>query len=142
MDHSEKIVQFFEENFNEKKCHVLCRQSGFIKRSTSKLKGHEFIKTMVIPSQGFSTDSLKGLCKRIRKYNPDADLSSQALCERINDISSSKLMKRFLSEILGKIHGLIKVECPNLVEGLEKFNRVILQDSTLVLLNEQLENAY
>lgn len=117
MDHSEKIMQFFEENFNEKKCLELCRESQFIKRSSSKLRGHEFIKTMVIPSQGLSTDSLKGLCKRIREHNSNANLSSQALCERINSIYSSKLMKLFFSEIFSKVHKLIKNECADVIRG-------------------------
>lgn len=142
MDHSEEIVQFFEKNFNEKKCHDLCRQTRFIQRSTSKLKGYEFIKTMVIPDQGLSTDSLNGLCRRMREYNSNANLSSQALCERISNISSSRLMKQVFSEIMLKVYELIKAECLDLVEGLEKYNRVLLQDSTVAVLNKRLENEY
>lgn len=142
MNHSEAILHFFEENFNEKKCHDLCRQYQFIKRSTSKLKGHEFIKMMIIPSEGLSTDSLKGLCKRMKGFNKEADLSAQALCERINDVSSSKLMKGIFANMLGKIHECIAKLCPKLTVGLEKFKRVLLQDSTVATLNENLENVY
>lgn len=142
MDHSEAIMQFFDENFNEKKCHDLCRQYKFIQRSSSKLKGDEFIKTMIMPSEGLSIDSLKGLCKRMRKFNPEADLSAQALCERINDPSSSKLMKGILTEILGKIHERITKSCSKLAMGLEGFKRVLLQDSTVFSLNEQLQDIY
>src|ERR1700733_12592721 len=98
--HSTGILHFFEETFNEKKCHDLCRQCKFIKRSTSKLQGYEFIKTMIMPSDGISTDSLKGLCQRMKMFNPNLNLSAQALCERINNINSSRLMKRVLAEIL------------------------------------------
>ncbi len=142
MNHSHAIVQFFEENFNEKKCHDLSRQYKFIERSTSTLKGYEFIRTMIIPSEGLSTDGLKGLCKRMKDINPEATLSAQALCGRINDISSSRLMKGILAEILEKIHKKIKISCPKLAIGLEKFNRVLLQDSTVVVLNEKLEKIY
>lgn len=142
MKHSNKILDFFEENFNEKKCHDLCRQYKFIERSSSKIKGHEFIKTLVIPSDGMSTDSLKGLCKRMRQFNPKADLSAQALCERINDINSSRLMKGLFSDLLTKIHKRATVSCPKFAVGLEKFNRVLLQDSTVVSLNEKLESVY
>src|SRR5215203_3570588 len=103
MQHSNKILEFFEENFNEKKCHNLCRQHKFIQRSTSKIKGHEFIKVLIIPSEGMSTDSLKGFCKRMKQFNAEADLSPQALCERINDTSSNRLMKGLFTELLGKI---------------------------------------
>jgi hypothetical protein len=49
MKHSDEILRFFEINFNEKKCHELSRESGFIQRSTSKLKCYEFILTMILP---------------------------------------------------------------------------------------------
>ncbi len=142
MNHSHAIVQFFEENFNEKKCHDLSRQYKFIERSTSTLKGYEFIKTMIIPSEGLSTDGLKGLCKRMNDLNPEATLSAQALCGRINDISSSRLMKGILAEILEKIHKKIKSSCPKLAIGLDRFNRVLLQDSTVAVLNEKLGEIY
>lgn len=142
MKHSDEILRFFEINFNEKKCHELSRESGFIQRSTSKLDGYEFIQTMILPSEGLSTDSLKGLCKRIRELNPEAELSSQALCQRINDASSGKLMKRIASEILLKVHESLMQNSPYLAEGLEQFNRTILQDSTVVTLNEKLAHAY
>ena len=142
MNHSQVILHFFDENFNEKKCHDLCRKFKFIQRSTSKLKGYEFIKTMVIPSEGVSKDSLKGLCKRMKEFNPELDLSAQALCERINNISSSRLMKGFLAEILGKVHENINKSCPKLTAGLQNFKRVLLQDSTVASLNEKLEPIY
>jgi hypothetical protein len=142
MNHSHTIIEFFEENFNEKKCHELCRRHGFIKRSTSKLEGYEFIKTMIMPSEGLSVDSLKGLCKRLQKFNPEADLSAQALCKRINSISSGSLMKGIFSEILVDLHRRLKKSRPRLVQSLNFFNRVLLQDSTLITLNEIFEKIY
>ena len=140
MKHSEQIVEFFDENFNEKKCHDLCREHKFIQRSSSKLKGYEFIKTMVIPSTGLSTDSLKGLCKRMKDFNPNAVLTSQALCERINDVSSSNLMRALFAELLLKVNK--RIMSLELTQILDIFNRVIIQDSSLATLNEHLEGVY
>jgi hypothetical protein len=140
MKHSDKIVEFFDENFNEKKCHDLCRKHKFIQRSSSKLKGYEFIKTMIIPSPGLSTDSLKGLCKRMKEFNPMADLTSQALCERINNISSSTLMRAVFAELLLEVHE--RIVSLQLTPILDKFNRVIIEDSSVATLNEQLERVY
>lgn len=140
MKHSDKIVEFFDENFNEKKCHDLCRKHKFIQRSSSKLKGYEFIKTMIIPSPGLSTDSLKGLCKRMKGFNSKADLTSQALCERINNISSSNLMRAVFAELLLKVHE--RIVSLQLTPILDKFNRVIIEDSSVATLNEQLEGVY
>lgn len=140
--HSNKIVQFFDEVFNEKKCHDLCRKYQFIKRSTSKLKGREFIKAMIIPSKGSSTDSLKGLCKRFLKFNKESRLSSQALCKRVNNSTASALMKGVLNELLIKVHESMTYSCPKLAEGLKGFNRVLIEDSSIVILNEKLEQKY
>ncbi len=140
--HSEQIVQIFDEIFNEKKCHELSRKYKFIKRSTSKLKGSEFIKAMVIPSKGSSTDSLKGLCKRILKFNNEAELSSQALCKRINNPASNALMRGVLNELLIKVHEQITCVCPKLAVGLKEFARVLVEDSSIAVLNEKLEQKY
>lgn len=140
--HSDKIVQFFDEFFNEKKCNELCKKYQFIKRSTSRLKGQEFIKTMIVPSKGSSTDSLKGLCKRLLKFNNASGMSSQALCKRINTPSSSALMKGVLNELLIKVHEKITYSCPKLAIGLKGFNRILVEDSSIIMLNEKLEEKY
>ena len=71
MKHSDQIINFFDENFNEKKSADLARKHRFIQRSTSKLKGYEFIKALIIPSEGLSEDSLKGLCQRMHGINSE-----------------------------------------------------------------------
>lgn len=141
MNHSEKIVMFFEENFNEKKCLDLSRKHQFIKRASSKLKGYEFIKVMIIPSPGLSLDSLSGLCKRIEEFNPEAKLSPQALCLRINDISSSRLMKSLFVELLQQLKKYLH-SCEKLKSALTNFNRVLIEDSSCITLNEKLEAIY
>jgi hypothetical protein len=140
--HSDKIVQFFDEVFNEKKCHELCRKYQFIKRSTSKLKGQEFIKALIIPSKGSSTDSLKGFCKRFLKFNDESQLSSQALCKRINGPAASALMKGVFNELLIKVHQQITYSCSKLAEGIKGFNRILVEDSSIMVLNDKLEKKY
>lgn len=142
MNHSNEIVQFLDENFNQKKCYELSRKYNFIERSSSKLKGYEFIKTMIIPSEGLSRDSLKGLCKRILYFNPEADLSAQALCKRINDISSSRLMQAIFNDILLQVHERITKISNEVIEGLSEFSRVLIEDSTVAQLNDKLEGKY
>ena len=140
--HSEEIVHFFDEVFNQKACHDLCRKYKFIQRSTSRLNGHEFIKTMIIPSEGLSTDSLKGLCKRFNKFNDELELSSQAISKRINSSAASALMKGVFNELLMKVHEKIIYSCSKLAEGIKDFNRVLVEDSSIIQLNEKLEVKY
>lgn len=140
--HSDLIVQFLEEVFNKNKCHELCRKYQFIKRSTSRLNGKEFIQAMIIPSKGSSTDSLKGLCKRLLKFNDESQLSSQALSKRINNPAASRLMKGVLNELITKAHEKITYACPKLAKGLKWFNRILVEDSSIAVLNEKLEGKY
>lgn len=140
--HSDNIVEFFDVFFNEKKCHNLCRNHRFIKRSTSRLKGREFIKAMIIPSKGSSSDSLKGLCKRFLAFNNESGISSQALCKRINNPAASALMKGVLNELLIKVHEQIRYTCPKLTQGIKGFNRILIEDSSIIVLNEKLKEKY
>lgn len=142
MNHSNRIIDFCDEVLNEKTCHALARKYKFIERSTSKLKGHEFIKAMIIPSEGLSTDSLQGICKRIKNFNSEAELSTQALCERINDISSKELMKSVFAAILHFIHKKIINKCPKLEKTLGHFNSILIEDSTVMKLNEKLQAVF
>ncbi len=130
MNHSNDIIQFCDEILNEKTCYLLARKHKFIQRSTSKLKGYEFIKAMIIPSEGLSTDSLQGLCKRIKEFNPEADLSAQALCERINDANTKEFIKGVYSTILQYVHSKIFDDCPKLNKALNYFKSVLIEDST------------
>lgn len=142
MNHSIAIVQFCEELLNEKTCYTLARKCNFIKRSTSRLKGHEFIKAMIIPSEGLSTDSLQGICKRIKNFNSEADLSAQALCARINDVSSKELMKNVFVTILSYMHSQIIDNCPKLDKVLGHFKSILIEDSTVAKLNEKLQEEF
>jgi len=142
MNHSATIVHFCDELLNEKTCYALARKYKFIERSTSKLKGYEFIQAMILPSKGLSTDSLQGISKRIREINPEADLSSQALCERINDRSSKELLKNVFAIILRYMHAKTIDCCPKLNKSLGHFNNILLEDSTVAKLNEKLQDKF
>lgn len=142
MNHSNEIVHVLDKIFNENNCHELCLKHRFIERATSKLKGHEFIKVMVVPNEGVQTDSLKGLCKRMREFNTEANLSAQALCERINDSSSKTLMQAVFAQILFYARTKTIQRCPKLDKKLSRFNRVLIEDSTVAKLHEKLSKEY
>lgn len=141
MKHSDKMLVFFDKILNEKKCYELARQHKFVQRSSSKLKGFEFIKTMIIPSEGLSTDSLKGLSLRMRELNPDADLSAQALCERINNSAAKDLIKAVFGEILFHMRSSVINKSRNLA-ALHEFQSIYVQDSTVITLNEKLQESF
>ena len=60
------ILNLSDQIFNEEKCYALAKKTKFIVRSSSKIKGHEFLKILILPSEGSTRDSLTGLCDRMR----------------------------------------------------------------------------
>lgn len=137
MNHSNSIVGLFDEILNEKICYELSREYKFIERSSSKLEGPEFIKVMILPCKGISEESLKGLCKRIREFNPNANISSQALCERINKKASAALLKNVFWRVLSYARKKITIQSPALAKALGKFGAVYIEDSTECKLHEK-----
>jgi len=61
------------------------RRVGFIQRSTSRLEGDDFVKLLTTEILALPAISLPGMCDVLRKINPAADMSPQALGERINN---------------------------------------------------------
>lgn len=139
---TDSIVHIFEEILNEKKCQDLAYRCKFIQRSSSKLQGHEFIKLMILPSEGITTDTLQGMCKRIQKFNPEADLSAQALCKRINSTSAVSLMKGVFAQVLSAAQSRVIQKNPQLSQALSKFTSALIEDSTVCGLNEKLASQY
>lgn len=136
--HSQRILSIFDVILNTNLCSNLSRECNFIQRTSSKLQGHEFIKIMIIPSDGVSEDSLNGLCKRMKDYNPDVDITAQALCERINNPTAPLLIKNIFYRLLYHTRKLMTAQSPSLLKALGRFRSVKVEDSTVIELNQKI----
>lgn len=120
-----------------------CKKTKFIRRKSSKLKGHEFLKVLILPSDGITEDNLNGLSKRMRKHNSKASLSAQALCKRINNPSSVLFVQSAFASIMSTAQSKIAASIdPQLATLLRPFNRVLVEDSTLCELNTVLAPVF
>src|SRR6266851_834061 len=63
---------------------ALARQSDFIQRSSSKLTGKDFVELMTTEMIEEPAVSLAGLCDLLGHLNPQAQMTPQALHQRIN----------------------------------------------------------
>lgn len=143
MNHSKNIVDIFDQFLNEKKCYLLARKTKFIQRNSSKLKGHEFLKTLILPSKGHTEDNLNGLSKSMSKYNPEANISAQAVCKRINNPFSVSFVQEAFAFAMSATHSKIVSNIDSrLASVLNPFNRVIIEDSTLCELNKKFAAIY
>jgi hypothetical protein len=142
VNHTDQILPIIELTLNENECNKLAKQHRFIQRSTSKLLGHEFVKAMILPSSGGCEESLNGLCLRLKEFNSEAEISAQALAERINSSSAPRFMQEMFSKILRVIRSTTITKDPKIQNLLEKFTDIYIQDSSVCALNRILSKKF
>ncbi len=131
----EHIKCLEEDNLDE-----IARESSFVQRSTNKVSGRDFLELMTIDHFGQITISLEGLCDVLREKSSRADISPQALSEKIN----SKYAVAFLEKILERIYkNQLRPKLEKIpLEVFKLFPNVYLQDSTQIELNEHLSEEF
>jgi hypothetical protein len=116
------------------------RRVGFIQRTTSRLEGDDFVKLLTTETLALPAISLVGMCDVLRRINPKADMSPQALSERINSKASVDFLKEVLRSALEENLG---TACQRISpELLAPFERVFLEDSTGMSLHEKLAGTF
>lgn len=131
-NHIESIIPKLRKIVSPDFCKKMALKTGFVKRSTSRLDGYEFVKTLIL---GSANDSLYTYKRRITKFKPTANLSVPALAQRINQESSVILMLSVLSKCLTNLY-------EKKVPTLRGISRILIQDSTCIPLNKALADIY
>jgi hypothetical protein len=125
--------------FDPEKLETLARQSQFIQRSSSKLTGKDFVELMTTELIEEPAVSLEGLCDLLVDLNPQAEMSPQALHQRINPYAVTYLQQVFQLVLRQQLEPL----CNRLPLGaLAPFGRVLLEDSTQCSLHEKLAATF
>jgi hypothetical protein len=132
------ILSIFDDILNNEICYQLAKQHKFIQRDSSKIRGHEFVKALVLPSQGVLEDSLNGLCERMRHFNPQANITASALAQRINQKSAERYIRAVFEKFLQKTREKLERSNSSLRGALKNFNNVLMQDSTVFEINKHL----
>lgn len=141
MQDLEKIVNQFEKIVSPNFCNELAKKTKFIKRSTSRIKGFEFAQAMMIPNAFLEKETLNSLSVRMRKINPECDLSASALAQRINSKAAELFMKACFEVMLKDI---LKTNITGLsdLKKLSIFNRMLIEDSTQAELHEKASSHF
>src|SRR6476660_3370930 len=77
--------------FDPEHLEVLARQNAFIQRSSSKLRGRDFVELMTTALREDPAISLEGLCDMLGDLNPPAQMTPQALHQRLNPSAVSSV---------------------------------------------------
>lgn len=138
----EKILPALDSILSDGFCKRLAKCCQFVKRSTSRLKGAEFIKTMIFLSHGSCTESLNGLIDHLKQHSPRLKMSASALAQRINKPCSGVLMKVCFGLLLQTIRERKKLYTSSVQGVLTNFSNVYLEDSTCCDLHEKLQSFF
>lgn len=135
-----QINQAIGNIFNQKQLEKLARKTGFIQRSTSKITGSNFLELMTTEIIQEPKISYEGLCDRLRTINPEANITPQAIEQRINSEGAVKYLEETLKiSIKENLKSQYK---ENEFSLLSNFKNVFLEDSTQGVLNEKLANTF
>ena len=126
--------------FDQDQLKALARQSGFVQRSTSKLAGQEFVELMTTAMVADTTVSLEGLCDLLRQRHPQADMTPQALHQRILSPHAGTYLHDVLQLALRENLEPVRAQLPAAL--LAPFGRVFLEDSTQCCLHEKLAEDF
>jgi len=132
----DKILGIFDKG----KLKDLARETGFIQRSTSKVEGEDFVRLMTTEIIGEEAVTTEGLCDILRQINPDADMTPQAMSERLNNKKTGEYLKEVFESALRENLGAVRSDVsPDL---LSSFGQVFLEDSTQIILHEKLAEKF
>lgn len=136
----EKVRSSMENVLNHEKLVSTARDVGFVQRVTSRIQGYDFVKLLTVELLALPRISLPGMCDILRNINPQADMTPQALSQRINTGNAVSYLKGVLSLALQENLKLAEEKTsPSLLAG---FNRVLLEDSTAMSLHEKLADEF
>lgn len=128
-----------------KQMRELARNTGFVKRCTSRLDGDEFIQTLIIEAADGEKCTLRGAIDTIGQLKSKAAMSIQGLGKRINSEPAATLMEKIfektLQVIMNHMKHVITFSKSNL-ELLNHFSNVYLQDSSECALDPALSEEY
>jgi hypothetical protein len=115
-------------------CNTTARICGFVKRSTSRLNGYEFVKSMILAT---GSDTLFTINLRCKAFNSNSEMSDQALAQRINTEAAVNLMQACFGRCLKSVYRIEKASLkPDIIK------RILIQDSTCLELNKNLAEFY
>lgn len=131
-NHTDAIIPNINKLVSPQFCKKMAIKTGFVRRSTNRLNGYEFVKSMIL---GTESDTLLKCKKRIVHFNPNGNLSLPGLAQKINQPSSENLMLQVLLKCLTGLYEKTSLK-------LKKIARILIQDSTCLPLNKALASIY
>lgn len=135
-----ETVNTIKQALRRGKIDQIAWETGFVKRSSSRIGGKDFLISMLLASLDTSHTSLERISILLAQVNPKTQITPQSLMERINSSAAPtfflKIHEMFLKN---RAQEWMKNVPPYL---LSYFSMVLIQDSTVFELNESLQEHF
>jgi len=118
---------------------------GFVKRTTSRLDGDEFVLAMIVESVNGKKNTLGSLADTIRTIKSKSIMTIQALRKRMNTGAAMSLITKVFEKtfhiVIERMSQII-FPCNEKEKLLNNFQNVYLQDSSEFLLDPALKETF
>ncbi|MFI5343217.1 MAG: IS4 family transposase [Chlamydiales bacterium] len=139
VDLSRNVLKNISKVLLKREINDLAYASGFIKRSSSKITGFEFLTSMLVASSDSEQATLEKISDLFRAQFK-VKIRAQSIMERLNNESAVNFLKDVFEAVLNNHYTkIVKETSPQL---LVPFSKILIQDSTRCDLNQKLWNAF
>jgi hypothetical protein len=140
----EKINYALADVFYDDKLKIIAKETDFVQRSSSRIKGNEIVQAMVLASIDPLSTPLSGISDNLRTITAEASMSVSAIRQRLN---TPKAVAFFKNVYTTTVESKLKMLSEKLNSTFDKFNKgtmqpfskILLHDSSCCALNELLE---
>jgi uncharacterized membrane protein YobD (UPF0266 family) len=136
------VRQTFDEiqhSFSKNDIDDLAWETGFIKRSSAKIRGFDFLTSLLVSSLDPIHSSLEKISQILTRVNRTIKVTPQALMEKINSKNSFKFLEKIFANFFkDKLDSLPEIS----TLPFDFFTKVLIQDSSVMKLNEHLQEAF
>lgn len=135
----QQTLNDIKNQFLKQEINALAWDSGFLKRSSAKISGFDFLRSLLVASLDPSHASLERISEILMRVSRSTKVTAQALMEKVNSAHTVNFLKAVFRNVLSnKTIELIE----NSQVPLNSFSKVLIQDSSVIQLNEKLQEHF
>jgi hypothetical protein len=138
-DASRTILANISKTLSKKQINELAYTSNFIKRSSSKITGYQFLTSLLIASNDPEQGTLEKISDLFRSHF-HVRIRAQSIMERLNSESAMQFLKETFKLLLNN-------QFTKFIQGISAdllipFSKILIQDSTRCDLNQKLSPIF
>jgi hypothetical protein len=136
---SQKVLKNISKTLNKNEINEIARASKFIKRSSSKITGYEFLTSILISCNDPEEATLEKISDLFRSRFR-VRIRAQSIMERINSSSAACFFKNVFEKLLKNQFDSFAGNVPSNL--LSFFSKILIQDSSSCDLNQKLSPIF